>query len=147
MPAGGDGFGFGIKQNALFAVGVQVAAKRIFPSGKREKRQGNRNWQIDSHLSGFYAVLEFARRRAACGKNRRAVAIRIRVRQRNRLVQIFRFHCRQDRTENFLAINGHLRADIRKQSRTEPVAARKIRNFAIRTVQQTFRAVLIAFLN
>src|SRR5215467_3275182 len=63
----------GVEIDGIFAGGMQIAVKRLFPSGKREPRYRRRYADIDSHHTRLDPHLEGTRHAAAGGTQHRGV--------------------------------------------------------------------------
>src|SRR6266581_5467760 len=85
-PAGGDDLGPGVERHAFRAVDVLVAEQRVLPPAEGVVGHRHRDRHVDADHAHVHPPLEPPRRLAAGGEDRRAVAVRVGVDQRDRLV-------------------------------------------------------------
>src|SRR6476660_1534109 len=83
-PAARHHLATGEEMDAVGSVGVGVAEERALPPAERVVRDGNRDGNVDPDHADLDLVLEAPGRAAVVGEDRRAVAVRIRVHQRER---------------------------------------------------------------
>ena len=121
------------RSNCLFArekldripsMGVQVAKEGIFPPGKRKISRRGRDAYIDAYHADLDPPAVLAHRGAVFGKDRRAVAARVAVDERDCLIQRADVHHGEHWTKNFLSRNSHPRFYIIENRRSNKVAAR-----------------------
>ena len=130
--------------HAFAALHVQVAEERFVPAVKGKPRHRGRHTDIDADHAGLGAMLEFARRLAAAGKDGRAVAIHGFVGQLDGLAQIFHVHHVQHRAENFFLGDRGAALDVVKNRCANIKSIRRLGNFDTATIGQNFRALLLA---
>lgn len=93
----------------------------------REHREGNGDWHVDTHLSDLDVHLELAGRGAALREDGRAVAVLVRIDDRDGVVECVGGDHDEDGTEYLFAVN--LRANVRekgldtRKTMDEPVTA------------------------
>src|SRR5580700_4378143 len=72
-----------VEPEAVLTVNVQVAEERVFPAAEAVVAHRNRDRDVDPDHADVDLALEFSGGRAVAGENRRAVAIRVAVNQRD----------------------------------------------------------------
>ena len=109
-PAGRDGLGAGVELHSLRAVDVQIAEERLLPAAKREEGHGHRDGDVHPHHPHLHLVLEALRRRAGAGEDGGAVAVGVRVDDREGLLERAGAEHDQHWPEDLLAVDRHRRA-------------------------------------
>ena len=102
---------------------VEIPKQRLLPASEREKRHRHRNRHVDADHADLDLVLEAPGRATGTREQRRAVAVRVAVHERNRLVERFGAQHHQHRPEDLVLVDRHLRRHVIEQSRAqeEPV--------------------------
>ena len=106
-PARGDDLGPRVEADALRAVNVLVAEQRVLPPAEGVVRHRHRDRHVDADHADVDAALESSGRLAAVGEDRRPVAIRIGVHQRDRLVDRVGAYDGEHRAEDLLGVDVH----------------------------------------
>src|SRR5579872_129089 len=123
VPAARDDLSARVEAEAVFAVDVQVAEQRCFPAAETVVTDGHGNRNVDTDHADVDFALEATRRSAAARKNRGAVSVWVRADNRKRVVQRFRAHVHEDRTEDLVAVNRHARRYVVEERRADEKAA------------------------
>src|SRR5690606_19640233 len=111
-PPCGDGFGARVEPYGLLSVRVLVAKERSAPSREREKRQGNRDRNVDANLAHVDFSLKLAGGVAARGKDRGAISVRVVVDDLDGFLDCFGAKAQENRSKDFLLVDLHVGSDF-----------------------------------
>src|SRR5690606_12107225 len=148
QPAGGDHLAVGVEVDGVFAVGVEVAVKGIAPAGKGEDRHRRGHADVDAQHPRLRVAPESPGRRAAAGKDDRAVAVGGPVDEADPFLHVLDPHRGQHGAKDFFPGDAHVGLHVVKDGGPQEEAPRGHRRFApvVNKVRPLFLAQIdIAF--
>ena len=95
----------------------------LLPAAEGVVRDRHGDRHVDPDHADLDLVLEPTRRAAVVGEDRGAVAVRVRVHERERVVVAVDAQDREHRTEDLVGVERHVRCHVVEQRRPEPEAA------------------------